>query len=677
MSNSNYRPDIDGLRAVAVGSVVIYHALPFLAPGGFVGVDIFFVISGYLISQILYTDLAADRFSLIDFYVRRVRRILPALVVVLLACCLVANWFLLADELDAFARSQIASASFVANIFFWRNTNYFSGLAVLQPLLHLWSLSVEEQFYLVWPLALAVTWRLRASPLVIAGLVAAGSFLWSVQAAEATPIAAFFAPQSRAWELMAGAILAWTMRRRNAPPLPIPTALLDAGSAAAHALIFYAILFTRTEAFPGLSALPVVVGAVLIIACGPHALANRAVLARPGFVWVGLISYPLYLWHWPLLSFLRIVKAAPTSLSERIVCVATAVGLAWLTYVYVERPIRFGARNGWKPLALTASLLAFVALGAAAKGGAFDAAPLRSAGRAEFARAFENVYPDWRYNAREKIAKNFRLDCNFYDPAFLEGAATRIPIVAIDRSCYERDPQKRRVAFLWGDSHAQMLYGGLRDTLPNDWQILIVASSACAPDPNMREDSATDFCRRSNAFAMRAIADARPDVIIVARVDGHRYGDMRATGEVLRALGAGSVLFTGPVPQWDAPLAAIEQRRLWAQDPERTKDNLDAGVMRENQRLREDFARAGDDRLVDLVGVFCNDQGCLTRVGPDRMRDFVTFDYGHLTPPASRFLARGLLAARVERAAGDSVSVLSSALDKAPGLMSSAASPTR
>jgi peptidoglycan/LPS O-acetylase OafA/YrhL len=139
MSNSNYRPDIDGLRAVAVGSVVIYHALPFLVPGGFVGVDIFFVISGYLISQILYTDLAADRFSLIDFYVRRVKRILPALVVVLLACCLVANWFLLADELDAFARSQIASASFVANIFFWRNTNYFSGLAVLQPLLHLWS----------------------------------------------------------------------------------------------------------------------------------------------------------------------------------------------------------------------------------------------------------------------------------------------------------------------------------------------------------------------------------------------------------------------------------------------------------------------------------------------------------------------------------------------------------
>jgi hypothetical protein len=225
-------------------------------------------------------------------------------------------------------------------------------------------------------------------------------------------------------------------------------------------------------------------------------------------------------------------------------------------------------------------------------------------------------------------------------------------VVAVDRTCYERDPQKRRVAFLWGDSHAQMLYGGLRDALPNDWQILIVASSACAPDPNMRDDSATDFCRRSNAFAMRAIADARPDVVIVAQVDGHRYADMRAIGEVLRALGARSVLFTGPVPQWDAPLAAIEQRRLWTQDPERTKDNLDAGVMRGNQRLREDFARAGDDRLVDLVGFFCNDQGCLTRVGPDRTRDFVTFDYGHLTPPASRFLARGLLAARVETAAG-------------------------
>jgi peptidoglycan/LPS O-acetylase OafA/YrhL len=368
VSNSNYRADIDGLRAVAVGSVVSYHALPFLAPGGFVGVDIFFVISGYLISQILYTDHAAGRFSLIDFYVRRARRILPALVVVLLACCLVAKWFLLADELDSFARSLIASASFVANFYFLRHTNY-SGLAILQPLRHLWSLGVEEQFYLIWPIALAVAWRLRVSPLVVAGLVAAGSFLWSVQATQATPIAAFFAPQSRAWELMAGAMLAWMRWRRDAPPVPIPPALLDAGSATALALLFYAILFTRTDAFPGLGALPAVVGAVLIIACGPHALVNRIVLTRPGFVWVGLISYPLYLWHWPLLSFLCIVKASAPSLSERVACVIAAVGLAWLTYVYVERPIRFGARNGLKPVALIASLLAIVALGAAAKGG--------------------------------------------------------------------------------------------------------------------------------------------------------------------------------------------------------------------------------------------------------------------------------------------------------------------
>jgi peptidoglycan/LPS O-acetylase OafA/YrhL len=252
MASRTYRPDIDGLRAVAVGAVVVYHALPFAAAGGFVGVYIFFVISGYLISQVLYDDLAEDRFSLLDFYIRRLRRILPALIVVLLACCFVAKRFLLADELDGFARALIASASFIANVYFWRNANYFAGLAILQPLLHLWSLSVEEQFYFMWPVALAAAWRMRVSPLVVAGAVAAGSFVWSVYAAHTTPIAAFFAPQSRAWELMAGAMLAWVMRGRDTLFPPIATAWLNVASASALALILYAILFTRTEGFPGL-----------------------------------------------------------------------------------------------------------------------------------------------------------------------------------------------------------------------------------------------------------------------------------------------------------------------------------------------------------------------------------------------------------------------------------------
>jgi hypothetical protein len=324
-----------------------------------------------------------------------------------------------------------------------------------------------------------------------------------------------------------------------------------------------------------------------------------------------------------------------------------------LTYAYIERPIRFGGSPPLRALGLTACLLMAIGLGAAAGRGVFDAAPTREDGRAEFARAFDNGYPDWRYYSRARIAENFRLDCNFYDPAYLRGAATRVPAPTIDSSCYRRDPDKRRVAFLWGDSHAQMLYAGLRATLPEDWQILIVASSGCAPDPTMREDSSADFCRRSNAFALRAIADAKPDVVIVAQVDGHRYENMTSTANALTELGARSVLFTGPTPQWDAPLPAIEQRRLWTENPERTQIGLDPSVMRENDRLREDFARAGDDRLVDLVGFFCNDRGCLTRVGPDRVSDFVTFDYGHLTPPASRYLARSLLAARVERAAGD------------------------
>jgi peptidoglycan/LPS O-acetylase OafA/YrhL len=656
MIHPKYRPDIDGLRALAVGAVVIYHAAPAAAPGGFVGVDIFFVISGYLISTILYENLEAGRFSLVDFYFRRALRILPALVVVLFASFLVAYRWLLADEMDAFGRSLLAGSAFVANIEFLRDSNYFSGLAILKPLLHLWSLSVEEQFYLVWPLLLAAAWRARVSPLVAAAAIALLSFAWSVREADTAPIAAFFSAQSRAWELMTGAMLAYFVFRNGAVEDADRrrwAVFADAGSVLGVALMIYAVYWTRAEGFPGFGAVAPVLGATLAIACGPRALANRIVFAHPAMVGLGLISYPLYLWHWPLLSFARIIEAGPTSLSTRLCCVAAALALAWATYLFVERPIRFGARTRLKPLALVASLCVAIALGAAAEGGAFDGAGLRTPDRAEFARYFDNSYPFWRYRTRVDLAAKFRLDCDFYDPGYISGAATLAPRARIDPSCYQRDPGKAKVAFIWGDSHAQMLFSGLRAVLGDDWQILIVASSACAPDASVRADSDARYCLRSNWFAMRAIATAKPDVVIIARVDGHRYADLAAVGAAVTAAGARSVLFTGPVPQWDAPFPALVQRRLWDAMPERTRLGLDAFVMAENARLKSDFERAGDDRLVDLVGLFCNDSGCLTRVGPDPMRDLVTFDYGHLTPPASLFLAREALARRVEEAAGE------------------------
>ncbi|MGO9741670.1 MAG: acyltransferase family protein [Roseiarcus sp.] len=650
MAAPNYRPDIDGLRAVAVGSVVVFHVTPVLTPGGFVGVDMFFVISGYLISQVLYDSLERGRFSLLDFYIRRAKRILPALLVVLAARFLIADRELLADEMRAFGRSLIAAASFSANIAFLRDSNYFSSLAVLKPLIHLWSLSVEEQFYIFWPVALAAAWRWRLSPWGVAGAVAIASFVWSVEATSETPIAAFFATQSRAWELMVGAMLAWGTRGRA----PIASPACDALSAAALLLIGFAVFFTRGEAFPGLGAVPAVLGAALMIAAGPRALVNRLVLARSGMVALGLISYPLYLWHWPLLSFARVVAAAPTPIPERALLALLAVPLAALTYLWVERPIRFGTRSRLAPLGLTAGLLVAAALGAGAASGAMDGAPWRTPDRAAFALAFDDGYPEWRYRARERLDVNFRDDCNFYDPAFLQGGATRLPRASIAPSCTTRDPAKRRAVFLWGDSHAQMLYGGLRAALPADWQVLIVASSSCAPE--IVADSATDYCWRSNFVALRAIEQAKPDVVVIARVDDHRYAEMKRLGDRLAAIGV-NVLFTGPTPQYCAPLPAIEQRRLWDANPERTRDGLVPGIFAENDHLRRDFADAGDDRLVDLIGFFCNEAGCLTRVGPERLRDFVSFDYGHLTPVASRFLARGLLAARVERAVGDAVEV--------------------
>jgi len=209
MNHPKYRADIDGLRAIAVGAVVLFHAMPNLVPGGFVGVDIFFVISGFLISTNLFQNLDAGTFSLLEFYIRRALRILPALLLVLMTSFALGYFFLLADEMDSLGRMLIAGSAFTANIEVWRGANDIGHLTILQPLLHLWSLSVEEQFYIACPLMFAAAWRLRISPLVPSVAIALASFVWSLHQTDVAPFAAFYSMQTRAWELKAGAILAF------------------------------------------------------------------------------------------------------------------------------------------------------------------------------------------------------------------------------------------------------------------------------------------------------------------------------------------------------------------------------------------------------------------------------------------------------------------------------------
>jgi peptidoglycan/LPS O-acetylase OafA/YrhL len=337
-----YRPDIDGLRAVAVIMVVLYHAWPRWLPGGFIGVDVFFVISGFLISSILLDALEHQRFSLADFYVRRIRRIFPALLTVLVAC-LAFGWVVLVrQEFNQLGKHVLGGAGFVANLVLWDEAGYFDNDAATKPLLHLWSLGVEEQFYLAWPLMLWALYRLRWSFLACCATVFVLSFAHSAWLTGTDATAAYFSPLSRFWELMAGGIAAHLVRRHASLLLPHGPWL---GWAGGGALVLGAALIDTQTPFPGAWALLPVAGSFALILAGPQAWLNRHLLARRIPVGLGLISYPLYLWHWPLLSFAYIVLGEKPSALAKAGLMAMAVLLSVLTWRYIEMPVRSGRLN--------------------------------------------------------------------------------------------------------------------------------------------------------------------------------------------------------------------------------------------------------------------------------------------------------------------------------------------
>jgi peptidoglycan/LPS O-acetylase OafA/YrhL len=356
-----YRSDIDGLRAVAVLSVVAFHAFPNWLRGGFIGVDIFFVISGFLISGIIADALARGRFTFAGFYARRIRRIFPALIVVL-ASCLAFGWFaLFPDEYRQLGKHVAGGAGFVSNLLFWNEVGYFDTAAETKPLLHLWSLAIEEQFYIFWPVLLLLAWRWRMQLLLVTAVLAAASFALNVGGIAGHPTATFYSPASRAWELLAGALLACALRQPGAMAAlarQVRPGLLSGAGAALLALGLATIV--RGPGFPGWPALLPVAGATLLIAAGPAAWVNRHLLSNRVLVWVGLISYPLYLWHWPLLSFAQIIESATPSPAIRGYAVGAAFVLAWLTYRLVERPLRH--RPGRATVVTLCALMAALAL---------------------------------------------------------------------------------------------------------------------------------------------------------------------------------------------------------------------------------------------------------------------------------------------------------------------------
>jgi len=374
-----YRPDIDGLRAVAVLAVVAYHAFPGWIDGGFIGVDMFFVISGFLISTILCHSLEQESFSFLEFYRRRIRRIFPALLVVLIVSYALGWVLMLADEFKQLGKHMAAGAGFVSNLVLWNESGYFETAAETKPLLHLWSLGIEEQFYIVWPILLWAAWKNKFPIITLTMAVAAVSFALNLSQYRVDGVAAFYSPQTRFWELLAGAVLSYVLLHHVTLVARMNTrvhgwsARVSAGNAwgpgswrglpnllslcGASLVVFSLTTVTSHTPFPGTWAVLPVLGSVCLIAAGSRAWVNRVVLSNPMVVWVGVISYPLYLWHWPLLSYARIIEGELPVAPIRMVVVAAAIVLAWLTYKLVEHPVRFNMRAQGTAVALVSIMM--------------------------------------------------------------------------------------------------------------------------------------------------------------------------------------------------------------------------------------------------------------------------------------------------------------------------------
>ncbi|WP_219095985.1 acyltransferase family protein [Pseudomonas sp. UMAB-40] len=645
-SHPKYRPDIDGLRAIAVLSVVAFHAFPSLIKGGFVGVDEFFVISGFLISTIILGNLENNKFSFINFYSRRINRIFPALLLVLISTLIVGWFVLLADEYTQLGKHIAGGSAFISNFVLRGEAGYFDNSADTKPLIHLWSLGIEEQFYLIWPLMIWAAFKTRLNTLILIILVGCASLALNIINITVDPVATFYSPQTRFWELLIGSFLAYvTMYKSQLFPkwrgVSGPRIRNIQSFIGLACLVSAFTLTTKGDHFPGWWALLPTTGAALIIAAGPFTSFNRIVLSNKILVWLGLISFPLYLWHWPLLSFVHIIEGGVEKPATRMLAVSVAVLLAWLTYKYIEQPLRHGGKGNIKTIILTGLMLITGLTGYITY--ANDGFKFRLSDRAEFSDYFENSLPERKYFTTLNIKENFRVDCEFYDAAaYLNGESTNAPVKEINKSCYQKQNPDSKSLFIWGDSHAQQLYSGLKKELPKNWEILQVASSGCPASPDESAPSKTDYCAQSNWFAVEQIKSVIPDVVIVGQNANHAPETLRRIFDLLKKTGVKRVIFTGPTPHWATELPKTIVKSLWVKTPRFTLIGLDHSVLEKNNSLKNNQIPSGAI-FADIISIFCNENGCMTYLGDDIKTGITSWDYGHLTPVASDFLAKKLL----------------------------------
>lgn len=601
LSGLPWRPDIEGLRGVAVLAVLVFHAFPSWLSGGF----------------------ADGRFKLSTFYGRRARRIFPALVTVLLASLCVAPFVVGSEDYKALGLQVAATAVFMANFWALSVSGYFETEAAYQPLIHLWSLGVEEQFYALLPVTLILLWRYcRHRAGLVLSLATIASFVACVVVTAKDGNAAFYLPTTRFWELLAGSALAAYEHGRGSTFVP-----KSPGFSAAGAVLLAAsfLLLTESQSFPGWQAALPVIGSFCILAATPARGFNRVVLSTPALRWMGGISYAAYLWHWPLLVFSRYATGAQLSewMAGALLCLTLV--LAWITTRYIERPFRTQApllsANATRGLWLSLVLLGAIAIPVT------RIAPGSSTPALVWMENYPRPAHDlWREGRNCFV--NLNVDVEF-GAECMGGTASGPRIV------------------LWGDSHAAHLWPGLQQQADlQGWRLAQLTVSQC---PSLirgvgEGNNKCDIMRRRALEAIRAI---KPEVVILASrwtFDRHAatLDVIGPTISQLKAAGIPRVVVVGPVPMWQPSLARVlaadmKKDRLGSV-PDTTATGFDQMAFIVDREMKLATTRAGGE-FISALDIMCVEQG-KCRVWIDAAKtELTTYDSGHLALRYSAWFA--------------------------------------
>lgn len=637
-----YRPDIDGLRAFAVIGVLLFHYFPKKFPGGFIGVDVFFVISGFLITSIILSELNENKFDLYNFFLKRVRRIFPSLAFTLTITLFIGYYFLLPKDFGNLKNQVIAGALFFYNILAMGQGGYFDGLSDHQPLLHLWSLGLEEQFYFLLPILLIFSFRknkIKQNILIVFFISIFTSFLMSYTNSKM----AYYFPLSRFWQLFSGSLLAVYINQVDLIKMNNQIRLLI--SLSFFSLLIGYKLIDYSFVYPGFVALLPTIATLILIAFYRDSFIHQKILENKIFIRLGLISFPVYLVHWLLISwseyyfnifgvpnFFEYFTERQIRYGKSYLSIASCLMVSFFLYRFIESPI--------KNLKLKSNIIKFLMLYVLIIIPLLSfflyskkEADYTSNGSYAFMKKYD--FADKNNEYMKSTISNYRKDCSYLD---LNNQVRD----DISESCY--GDINKKVIMLWGDSYAEHLRYGLDELLKenqfkNKYTITQITSSSCPPSLSKMDGnlSAHSACNKSRKKALSIIQNNKPKILVIAQAEAHLNGDLKHLLNHLTGSGVEKIIVVGLVPKWREDLYKTIVRFYWPNIPAILSSHINESIFVENHKISRmvDEMYSKNMYFISPLDIFCVGKKCLTIV--PNTDELTTFDSGHLTNSASRF----------------------------------------